>query len=741
MLCAARVAAQPAATDARNILTKLEEARAAIRFEDRLRRHEAALDAILKADAAMLEAVLVLWNGSDYRDQKNDFVQMTWRRMAQINTARAVKLLENVDDEYAFYLNAKEVWAEIARTDPTGAYIASQGFVPGNKERHERKWLVQHIMQAVGAAWFRAEGLEALKRLPTLSHPELMATAVFKGCVGEAKTAKHKIALLDRFAGDEKPVIEDRSAKGPDLCEELTRAAALADLPGTRAWIEKRFPSGMMREGYGQRGWHIETARRALFLVWRDQDALAAADWLVAQQHRDEGSDSAHAMCLCALALAGEDLEELPAALAWLEMTARPQDRVSALVNLLDDDFGDHVVLRQSRQTIAAWLAKRSMAEREAVVLAAASGYIRLQSKDDFLPTVFPDVAKQREMGGRLEKITGPPSDDTGNSFMLRVFDLMPGRDKKVAIAAETVNRSRELARLHELARTDVDPSKRREGLEALKWMKSASPDELRSVLLAYLHNHRMDWFSEDLLSAWALQDWHRCEAFAMNAPLSVEKRDDMLIHIFSVAGEQHPEEVLARLLELAKTQVLVPAALNGGSAGSRVMWLTSYDGEMIIHGITHGLLRQGDMKTLATVRTLRKGWQSAAFEVLVEEFTTAECGAALLAKLEQAQNEERQRPGGVSWSYEPEIRQVLARLTSISPEDAVKWLEARPEKLGEHDDMNSLVHRVHSVWRENDPKAADAWMERLRREHPARKVDPAVPVRRADAAPLQPRR
>lgn len=736
MLCASRMVAQSAAPAAREFLTKLEEARAAIRFEDRLRTHEAALDAILKADAAMLEAVLVLWNRSDEFYQRNVFARMAWTRLARIDTTRALKLLENAGNEEAFDEGAHEVWAEIARTDPARAYIAAQEFAPEN----QHKWLVRGIMQAVGASWFRVTGLATLKRLPTLSHPDLMATAVFHGCVSEAKTAEHKIALLDRFCGDEKTVIEENHSKSPDLCEELTRAAALADLPGTRAWIEKRFPAGMKREGYGQRGWHIENARRALFLVWRDQDALAAADWFIAQQHRDESSDSAYAMYLCALALAGEDLEELPAALSWMEKQTRPQDRVAALVDFLDDDFGEDAVLRQSRQTIAAWLAKRPMAEREAVVLAAAKKYIRLQSKDDFLSTVFPDAAKQHEMAARMEKITGPPSDYTDNSFMLRAFDLPPVRDKTIVVSSEEANRSRELARLHELARTAVDPSKRREGLEALKWMKSASPDEIRPVLLAYLQNHRMDWFSEDLLSAWVLRDWRACEAFAMNAPLSAHKRDDMLIHIFSVAGEQHPEEVLTRLRELVQTKVLVPAALNGGSGGSRVMWLTSYDGKDIIHGLTHGLLRQGDMKALATVRTLPAGWQSGAFDVLVEEFTTAACGKVLLDCLEAADKKERQRDGAVFWGYYGLARdRSIERLANISPAEAVRWIETRPELLSEHEEMFSPVLRVHAAWQRVDPKAADAWMERVRRENPPKKADSSAPARKDGAGPLLP--
>ena len=297
ILWASQVCGQPVPADAREFLTWLEEARAANRFEDRLRTHERALDAILKADADTLATVLGLWCGEDDSYQRNHFVRMTWKRLTQFDTGRALKLIEETYREDAFHEAAREVWAEIARIDPARAYIAAQGFAPENKEQHLRKWLVQHIMQAVGASWFRATSLETLKRLPTLSHPELMATAVFHGCVSEAKTAEQKIALLERFAGDAKPVIQENHSKSPDLCDELVCAAALADLAQTRAWVEQRFPAGQKRsnqDGYN----HLNHARQALFHVWAGSDAVAAADWIIAQQHPDEDSSSSYAMTI-----------------------------------------------------------------------------------------------------------------------------------------------------------------------------------------------------------------------------------------------------------------------------------------------------------------------------------------------------------------------------------------------------------------------------------------------------------
>lgn len=723
LLWASQVCGQPVPADAREFLTWLGEARDASRFEDRLRTHERALDAILQVDATTLEAVLGLWCRDDERSRKNDFVQMTWRRLAQIDTPRALKLLENVDDEYAFYLNAKEVWAEIARTDPARAYIAAQGFVPQNGERHERKWLVQNIMRAVGASWFREAGLETLKRLPTLSHPELMATAVFHGCVSEAKTAVQKIALLDRFAGDEKPVIEENHIKSPNLCDELVRAAALADLTQTRAWVVQRFPAGQKRSDEDG-GNHLNHSRQTLFHVWSESDALAAADWFIAQQHPDEDFDTSYPMTIALRAIAGVDHENLPAALVWLGKQTRPQDRVAALVDFLDDDFGEDTVLRQSRQTIALWLSQRPMAEREAVVLAAAKEYIRLQAKDDFLTIVFPDEVKRRKIAAQLEQITGPPSDDDERLFMRGVFDL-PIRDKNASSDKAAAQHSRELARLHELARTSPDPARRREGLEALKWMQAATPAQIEPVLLAYLANNDMTWFTEDLLSAWILQDWRACEAFAMNAPLSVEKREDMLIHIFCEAAELFPDAALARLRELIETNVLVQAALYSYSSGSRVRWKTSYRSDTIIPSLARGLARRGDVKALATIQTLPPKWQPTALETLAGLFTTRECGKALLIYFEGQDQRAAPDEGvkdGVIHDLKLErwisVTSVLYRLATISPADAVRWLESHAARLRHEDEWVRAVRSVHAGWHPLDPKAADAWLEKVQGDH-----------------------
>ncbi len=736
MLSADLARGQSPAEGARDFATWLKDAQAATRFEDRLSKHERALDAILKADAATLEAALMFWCRSGEWRWGNDFVKLAWTRLAQIDQARALRLLENVGDKEPFNEGAEEVWAVIAATDPERAYTAAKGFVPANEDQRERKWLVQHIMRAVGAAWFRAKGLETLKSLSTLSHPDLMATAVFHGCVSEARTAEQKLALLDRYAGDEKPVIEENHFKSPNLCEELVRAAALADLTRTRAWIERRYPPGMKRLDSGWRARNLEHARDELFRVWSRTNPVAAADWLMAQQHGEEDSEEGfHAryeMTIAASAIAGADREDMAAALAWLGKQTRQQARIAALAEFLNDEFGEDAVLRQSRDVLAHWLAGRTMEEREAVVLKSAKDFVRLQKKEGFLAIVFPEPAKCREMVERIVKITGPELDPevlSGSSFMLGVFDL-PIVDKTLLVSEADARRCRELAGLHELARSSTDPARRREGLEALKWMKAVTAAELRPVLLAYLKDHRMDWFSQDLLSAWVLQGWRSCEAFAMGAPFPVAKRDDMLIHIFCEAAELDPDAALARLRELMQSKVLVQAALEGPTIFARVRWRTYYYGDMIMWSLAHGLLRQGDMQALAKIQTLPPRWQATPFEVLHERFTTVACGKALLAYIEFADLAEKQRNSGVFRDFTLEMTQVIRRLASISPADAVQWLEAHPEWFSELEarEWDAFVKNIHKAWRRNDPKAADAWLERVRSEHPPKEASPLTP-------------
>lgn len=210
--------------------------------------------------------------------------------------------------------------------------------------------------------------------------------------------------------------------------------------------------------------------------------------------------------------------------------------------------------------------------------------------------------------------------------------------------------------------------------------------------------------------------------------------------HIFCGAAELHPDATLARLRELLQANVLVQAALDDSAAFARVRWRTYYFGEMIVRGLTRGFLRQGDMQAMAQIQHLPLRWQMVPVEMLSELFTSPECGKALLAQIEAVLEKEKQQRGGVFWDHSIARDRVIERLAAISPADAVRWIETRPELLSEHKENFSLVLRVHAAWQRIAPKSAEAWIERVRREHPPKQPAPAIPVIKDPAAgPLLP--
>jgi hypothetical protein len=210
-----------------------------------------------------------------------------------------------------------------------------------------------------------------------------------------------------------------------------------------------------------------------------------------------------------------------------------------------------------------------------------------------------------------------------------------------------------------------------------------------------------MDWFSEDLLGAWVSKDWREAEAFAMKAPLSARKRDQMLIHIFREAALKQPDAVLQRLRELETARLVNPVALSGCAVVSRVNWLTYYDGESIMRSLARGWTRQNDEQAVARIRALPSSWQTSAWEVLLHEFTTAEGSEAILHALQ---------PGPDPLEYQLQLRRVLGRLPEISPEAGLRWIKAHPELLKETSDINSAVQSFYRAWQRVDREAANAW-------------------------------
>jgi len=693
---AATISAEAASSE---WLRLLDEAPHEEGFEERLLRQQKALDAILKADTATLVRELVAWGRDENASRRNSFTRLAWTRLAKQDQEAALTALSEVHDQEAFEEAARQVWAAVAETNPALAYAAAQRFAPKDADQHSARWLVQHIMSAVGATWFRSTGVETLKRLPSLSHPDLMATAVFQGCMQEARSADDWLALLDRYTGDEKPLIEENHIKDPNLCEQLVEGAAHADLAKTRTWIEKRFPSGTGRMGTRDPHWKIVHARRALFDVWRIREPRLAADWLAAQMPVND-SDAGWDLFQCVEAVAGEDYERLPAALDWLVAKRSATDASAAINKLLSYHFEDPA-FHEPFQKLAQWLSTRPLAEREAVLISAAQqNFVRLQIPPAFLAMVIPEEAPRHAFMKRLQALQSNDEAVEPSSWLLHVFHP-PATDEKLIVSAQDEHRCQELARQHEEARTFDDPVRRRNGLQALEWMQKAPAAELRPILLARLRDHRMDWFSEDLLGAWASKDWRDAEAFAMKAPLPARKRNQMLIHLFREAALKHPDAVLQRLRELETAQVLNPDALSGSAAVSRASWLTYYDGESIVRSLARGWTRQNDVQAVARIRALPMDWQTSAWEVLLHQFTTAEGGEAILNALQ---------PGRDPLEYQLQLCQVLGRLPEISPAAGLRWIQSHPELLKEAAERNSAVQSFYRAWQHVDREAANAW-------------------------------
>ena len=693
---AATISAEAASSE---WLHLLDEAPHEEGFEERLLRQQKALDAILKADTATLVRELVAWGRDENASRRNSFIRLAWTRLAKQDHETALKALSEIHHQEAFEEAAREVWAAVADTNPALAYAAAQRFAPKDADQHSACWLVQHIMRALGAAWFRATSVETLKRLPTLSHPDLMATAVFQGCMQEVRSAEDWLALLDRYVGVEKPVIEENHIKNPNLCEQLVEGAAHADLAKTRAWIEKRFPSGTGRMGTRDPHRKIVHARRALFDVWRIREPRLAADWLAAQMPVDD-SDAGWDLFQCVEAVAGEDFERLPAALDWLAAN-RPATDVSAAINKFLSYHFEDPAFHEPFQKLAQWLSKRPLAEREALLFSSAQqNFVRLQTPPAFLATAIPEEAPRQALVKRLQALQSSDEAIEPSSWLLHVFHP-PATDEKLIVSAQDEHHCRELARQHEEARTSADPVRRRQGLVALEWMQKAPAAELRPILLARLRDHRMDWFSEDLLAAWVSKDWRDVEAFAMKAPLPARKRNQMLVHLFREAALKQPDAVLQRLRELETARLVNPVALSGSAVVSRASWLTYYDGESIVRSLARGWTRQNDVQAVARIQALPLSWQTSAREVLLHEFTTAEGGEAILNALQ---------PGRDPLEYQLQLCQVLGRLPEISPTAGLRWIKAHPELLKEASDINSAVQSFYRAWQRVDREAADKW-------------------------------
>ncbi|WP_395747141.1 hypothetical protein [Prosthecobacter sp.] len=718
----------------------LEEAEHAQSVADRVQKQTRALEAILHADSDLLGAALDVWLK---KGGSNVFVRAAWRRLTQKDEARALKMLEKPRRFSGFDEAAYAVHGYMAHSHPDHVYEEVQRLCGPKNTCH---WYAEAILTEVGGEWLRREHLGALSRLnsPTLSAP--MRAAVFEGFVEAASTVDERLALLERFVGDEEPAIHEQTRE-PYFCDALVEASAREDLPKTRACIERLFPPGTARVSDSWKAWNIRYVRHSLFRFWARADPMAAADWLMAQHGKDD-PEAAGSLQSCAAAIAGEDEENITEALGWLQTQSR-RDGVKAAVVRWFDHPARSKLEREGRLVIGRWLAALPAGEREAALMAGFEGCsygekpFQLRADDPFMTLVFPEEELRQQVVQRMKLAAAEPKaeetpvkapDTAPFSFEMVAEDNPPWGTKGFEVpvdhepytaTAQDTQRSRELAREHRLTWRSDDAAERLAGLNALQWMMDAAPAELKGVLLAHLRQEKggMTLFANDLIECWAVRDWRECERFVWKADLPPATRREMLIQLFSEAALRFPDEVLQRLRELIDTGMLAQDALNADLGGQRSRQTLHHDSHEITKNLACGWTLENDAEALRKIQTLPLKWQPMAFRGFLESFTTTEAGLAMLdliverdVRRQSAEAAKQEKHGGLksdSWAY---ALAVLGRLARTSCSEARAWLEARPERMTDSgNNYDDGVWVVYQVWREKEADAADEWLWRNR--------------------------
>ncbi|WP_395750426.1 hypothetical protein [Prosthecobacter sp.] len=742
----------------------LDDAEKAQSVADRYRTHSRALEAIVHADTALLSETLGMWHK---KRSRNAFVGMMWRQLTQQDQAKALEMTKKTGGSYSFNEAALDVYGFIAASDPECAYAEVQRLhgpkVKRDKSGRNQGWSAGGILSRVAAAWFHRERLGALSRLKSLPAPQDTVVDAFKGFIEAATTLDERLALLERLASPEEPVIHEQS-KHPRFCENLVRGAAHEDLTKTRAWIEKRFPRGQGRVSAFEHDWIITRVRQALFQTWAKSDPKAAADWLMAQLG-PEDPDADTSMWMCAYAITGPDYEGLAHALEWLKRQTHREAVIAVIAEWLGHE-ADDTNERHSRGIITRWMERLPMQEREAILSKAlrdcyySNKPFQLRDDDLLVSLVFPDEASRKEALGRLKARAEPAEEPEVQvadlspftytrgegmpSSRMRGFDVTAERLKHAA-EPQAIELSRKLAHQHHLSQTSDDPLVRLAGLKVLQWMLAATPAQIEPVLLAHLQEEKgeMTVFANDLIECWAVRDWRSAEPFVWKADLPAMTRRNMLIHLFCEAALRFPDDVLSRLRELIRAGSLKQDALNDCTVGSRAPGRLYYDCAFITESLARGWTRQNDVEALRKIQALPLRWQPVAFDAFSRSFTTAEAGLAMLdlivaydaRKLSPLADKSVSQTGkdthearrliplaidvprccgldGDNWLV---AKVVIERLAAISPERARAWLEAKPDRVVNNGERFDGVWAVYEGWRQQDAHAADDWLWRHR--------------------------
>lgn len=749
--CAFPALGQKAVTAApaneREFLRWMEEARDARTLSERLRTQSRVLEAIAQAGPALLSATL---RKADQERVENTWTSRAWAQLTELDEAQALRLLAHRDGS-----SARAAYTHIARKDPDRVYTMAQRLAddPRRSDQWGHNWLVRHIMREAGAVWFRKEGVQALGRFSMLSHPEVMATGLFEGCVEAVTTAEQRLTLLDLFMRPGPPTIKMLS-KGSAPWEDLLPDAAREDLPAARAWVERHFPGAGSKQPQPQprlrkeAEWMCDTLRLSLFREWSRTDARAAADWLMAQLNATE-ENSWDYMGPAARTLAGPDDAALPTAMDWLQKQQRTQDVPGVVA-----EWMEHAPLdsheRRNHDIITRWMAGLEPGLREPIQKEIRRRnepppkFEPITSNPHLIPV--PPGAGQNPPAPPPEASTAKqpeePEDEVyhpvDSPFVTswsgvgvppdyrRAFDV-PLPSSIPPPSPQAVALEQKVARqYYDEAPGKTRAGERLAGLKALEWMTTAPTAQLGEVLVAHLQPHKgpgmLTFLADDLVEAWVERDWRGCETFLWEAPLPARTRAALLMQAFTQAALRFPDEALPRLLEHIRAGRLDPVALNSFDGGQRSPDFPSHDGDDITASLARGWTQQDDLAALAKIQALPPKWQPRCFEVFADGFTTPGAGVALLklivqqdAKVPLKPDEKKRLSHGLRSEHWDIAQQALERLATLDPLAAKAWLEAEPSRLRKTDDTFDGVWRVHRVWHDLDPKAADAWLKQVR--------------------------
>ena len=736
-LAAADTAPVPAGQVLFGQLRQCEEAEG---LSERIRATRTGMEALLAADRDTLLVALdgVLADGRLYQDVRILLVEQCVRKHPQATLAK----LEGASGMSHYIELAAAAWGVIARSDPErAAEWVRQLYQPGGNFNRATLQSAFHfhrlagsIMQEVGAAWFRRDGVAAMKQLGALPHAGDLDGPLFRGMCEAATHATQRLALLDWMTSPPGNRLDRFEKGGVTWYETMLSQAAREDLGTTRAWLERRFPPGQSRQSDLNADWDITQFRIALFHAWAETDARHAADWLAGQIPPGD-RDEAYFLSVCFQALSSAPNCGLDVALEWL-VQQRNKPAFVAEANVVLQLAASAIPNSKARESVTARFSKLPLALREQILLHKKEGdpfdsvvFSPLPANQQVLRGLFPLEAERKSIEAKVRKLApAKPDADQANESepgaargWHGAFKLEERKPAAGSTATELALAER-LAAQHKELQTSRDPQARLAGLASLEWLEQAKTEDFTRIIPAHLENTKgaMDGFAAELVNAWADHDWRAGEKFAWDADLSDSLRESILIAIFEQAAMASPDEVFARLKSLIADARLHSESLNGGrnpQTGPGYFWF-AFD---IPKRLGAGWIVRDGPHGVDKMKALPAAWVNAAIEGAAGRFRSGEAGLSLLDRIvrmdaeDSTPKQEEYHCTGLHWDHWLQASPVISRLASINLDALVHWLEASPARLekgqesfdGFYDACRELFHR--------NPLEAAKWAHSVR--------------------------